>query len=174
MILYIFQLNEKSGSYRVKTLPTDAKGLKIVSDLTFYAGSDNQRLTCRICKCFNIRRHHLFIYSFIHLFIYSFIHLFIYSFGRSRWLIRFWLETERYCVRILVGSHVCHQSCAYTVLQTIQRPGVCSSVYGTVPLKSFDSEDHSILIFDIDMLLRYCHECIESDVMRYSLTHSYQ
>ena len=83
MILYIFQLNEKSGSYRVKTLPTDAKGLKIVSDLTFYAGSDNQRLTCRICKCSNIRRHHLFIYSFIHLFIYSFIHLFIYSFIHS-------------------------------------------------------------------------------------------
>ena len=33
------------------------------------------------------------------------------------------------------------RGCAYTVLQTVQRPGVCSAAYGTVhykePLKSF-------------------------------------
>ena len=35
-----------------------------------------------------------------------------------------------------------HRVCAYTVLQTLQKPGVCSAVCGTVhykePLKSFD------------------------------------
>ena len=40
------------------------------------------------------------------------------------------------------GSDGCHWGCAYTVLQTIQRPGVNSAAYGTVhykePLKSFD------------------------------------
>ena len=59
--------------------------------------------------------------------------------------IRLWLETQRYWVRIPVGSDVCHQSCVsiYTVLQTVRKPGVCSAVYGTVhyeePLKSFDN-----------------------------------
>ena len=37
---------------------------------------------------------------------------------------------------------VCHRGCTYTVLQTVQRPGVYSAVYGTVdykePLNSFD------------------------------------
>ena len=40
------------------------------------------------------------------------------------------------------GSDICHRGCAYTVLQTVQRPGVCSAAYGTVhykePLKSFE------------------------------------
>ena len=44
--------------------------------------------------------------------------------------------------RIPAGSDVCHQGCAYTVLQTVQKLGVRSVVYGTVhyrePLKSFD------------------------------------
>ena len=44
--------------------------------------------------------------------------------------------------RIPVGPNICHRGCAYTVLQTVQRPGVCSDVYGTVhykePLKSFE------------------------------------
>ena len=30
------------------------------------------------------------------------------------------------------GSDVCRGGCAYTVLQTVQRHGVCSAVYGTV------------------------------------------
>ena len=52
------------------------------------------------------------------------------------------LETQRYWVRIPVGWDVRHRVCAYTVLQTVQRPGVFSAVCGTVhykkPLKSFD------------------------------------
>ena len=27
---------------------------------------------------------------------------------------------------------ICHRGCAYTILQTVQRPGMCSVVYGTV------------------------------------------
>ena len=53
-----------------------------------------------------------------------------------------WLETQSYWFQILVGSDVNHRDCAYTVLQTVQRNGVCSDVYITVhykePLKSFD------------------------------------
>ena len=53
-------------------------------------------------------------------------------------LVRLWLETRRYWVRISVQLNVL--SCAYTLLQIVQRPGVCSAVYGTVhykePLKS--------------------------------------
>ena len=49
--------------------------------------------------------------------------------------IRLWFETQRYCVLILVGSDVCHRGCAYTVLQTVQRHGECSDVYGTVQYK---------------------------------------
>ena len=48
----------------------------------------------------------------------------------------------RYQVRIPVGPDICHCGCAYTVLQTVQRPGVYSAAYGTVhykePLKSFE------------------------------------
>ena len=55
---------------------------------------------------------------------------------------RSWLETRMYCVRIPAGSDVCHWGCAYTVLQTVQMPGVYSAAYGTVhykePLKLFD------------------------------------
>ena len=43
--------------YRVKNLLNDAKGLKIVSDLKFCAGSDDQRLTCRIYEVFDIKRY---------------------------------------------------------------------------------------------------------------------
>ena len=45
------------------------------------------------------------------------------------------LETQRYWIRIRDGSHVCHRSCAYAVLQTVQMPGVRSVVYGTVHYK---------------------------------------
>ena len=52
------------------------------------------------------------------------------------------LETQRYWIRIRDGSDVCHRSCAYAVLQTVQMPRVRSVVYDTVhykePLKSFD------------------------------------
>ena len=57
-------------------------------------------------------------------------------------LIPLWLETQSYWVQILVGSAVSHRGCSYTVLQTVQRHGVCSDVYSTVhykePLKLFD------------------------------------
>ena len=48
-----------------------------------------------------------------------------------------------------------------------------SAAYGTVhykePLKSFEiSVEHSPRGF---LLSRYCHECTESDVKQYSLTH---
>ena len=40
------------------------------------------------------------------------------------------------------GSDICHRDCAYTELQTVQKNGVYSAVYGTVhykePLKSFE------------------------------------
>ena len=53
-----------------------------------------------------------------------------------------WLETQSYCVQILVVSDVGHRGCDYTVLQTVQRHGVCSDIYGTVhykePLKLYN------------------------------------
>ena len=58
--------------------------------------------------------------------------------------------------------------CAYAVLQTVQRSGVCSAVYGTVhykkPLKSFN-KTRAFLPSP------YCHDCAESDVKQYLLTH---
>ena len=44
---------------------------------------------------------------------------------------------QSYWVRIPAGSDVCHRGCAYrpTVFQTVQRPVVCSAVYGTVHYK---------------------------------------
>ena len=57
--------------------------------------------------------------------------------------VRVWLETG-YWVRIPAGSDICDWGCAYTMIQTVQRPGVCSAVYDTVhykePLKSFQIE----------------------------------
>ena len=56
--------------------------------------------------------------------------------------IRLWLETQKYWVRISVGSDICHRGCAYTVLQTVQMLAVQSAVYGTAyykePLTSID------------------------------------
>ena len=55
---------------------------------------------------------------------------------------RLGLVTWRYLIRIPVGTDICHHGCAYTVLQTVQSPGVYSAAYGTVhykePLKSFE------------------------------------
>ena len=49
------------------------------------------------------------------------------------------------CNREVPGSNpgrIVHRVCAYTVLQTVQRPGVYSAAYGSVhhiePLKSFE------------------------------------
>ena len=45
-------------------------------------------------------------------------------------------------IKCLAGPYICHHGCAYTVLQTVQMPGVCRAAYGNVhykePLKSFD------------------------------------
>ena len=64
-----------------------------------------------------------------------------------------WLETQSYCVQILVGSDVTHRGCTYTVRQTVQRNKVCSDVYGTVhykePLKLFESRALSLHSFAI-------------------------
>ena len=55
---------------------------------------------------------------------------------------RLGLVTWRYQVRIPVRPDIYHRGCAYTVLQTVQRPGVYSAAYGTVrykePLKSYE------------------------------------
>ena len=40
--------------------------------------------------------------------------------------------TEGYWIRIPARWDVCHRGCAYTVIQTVQMPGVCGAVYGTV------------------------------------------
>ena len=52
--------------------------------------------------------------------------------------VRLLLETQRYWARIMAGLDVCHGGCAYTKIQTVQRPGVCR-VYGALhcqePLK---------------------------------------
>ena len=85
------------------------------------------------------------------------ISLFVFEITRpSRWpySILLWLEAQSYWVQILVGSDVSHRGCAYTVLQTVQRHGVCSDVYGTVnykePLKLFDkTRAYSLPFFTI-------------------------
>ena len=55
---------------------------------------------------------------------------------------RLGLVTWMYQVRIPDGPDICHRSCAYTVLQTFQMPGVYSAAYITVhykePLESFE------------------------------------
>ena len=55
---------------------------------------------------------------------------------------RLGLVTWRCQIRIPVRPDICHRGCVYTVLQTVQRHGVCSADYGTVhykkPLKLFE------------------------------------
>ena len=55
---------------------------------------------------------------------------------------RLGLVAWRYQIQIPVGPDICHRGCAYSVLQTVQRPGVYSAAYGTVHykerLKSFE------------------------------------
>ena len=52
------------------------------------------------------------------------------------------LATWGYQVQIPVGTDICHTEVVHTVLQTVQRHGVYSAVYGTVhykePLMSFE------------------------------------
>ena len=73
-----------------------------------------------------------------------------------------------------LGLVTCHHGCAYTVLQTVQRHGVYSVAYGTVhykePLKSFEIRVGIVPASDF-LLLRYCHDCAESDVKQYSHSH---
>ena len=71
------------------------------------------------------------------------------------------LVTCRYQVRIPVGPDIWHRGCAYTVLQTVQMPGVYSATYGTVQykelLKSFDIR--VVIVPDSGFLLSwYCHD----------------
>ena len=62
---------------------------------------------------------------------------------------RLGLVTWTYQVRIPVGPGICHCGFAYIVLQTVQRHGVYSAVYGTVglhykePLKSFRNKSRA-------------------------------
>ena len=62
-----------------------------------------------------------------------------------------------YWARIPAGSNICHRGCAYTVLETVQRPGVYNAVYGTVhykePLKSLDkSKAWYLLVSPVSLL----------------------
>ena len=42
--------------------------------------------------------------------------------------VQLWLETQRYWVRLPVGSDVCHRGCAHTVFQTVQRPELKTTI----------------------------------------------
>ena len=116
------------------------------------------------------RFHTLFI-IFIYIWIIGTqISLFVFEITRrSRWPIRSYCSSKLYWVQIPVGSDVSHRGCAYTVLQTVQRHGVCSEVYGTVhykePLTLFDK----CRVLSPFLLSRYCHDCVESNVQQYSL-----
>ena len=49
--------------------------------------------------------------------------------GQLRWLIRSGCGSK-------LGSGICHRGCAYAVLRTVQRSGVCVAVYGTVQIQA--------------------------------------
>ena len=66
--------------------------------------------------------------------------------------------------------------CPYTVLQTLERPGVCSAVYGTVHNKEPLKLSAVIQKDDLTLVLiqsRYCHDCAKSDIKQYPLTVSF-
>ena len=72
-----------------------------------------------------------------------------------------WLEAQSYWAQILVGSDVSRRGCAYTVLQTVQRHGVCI-------IKNLGS--YSIRLGHSPFLSsRYCHDSAGSNVKQYSL-----
>ena len=98
--------------------------------------------------------------------------------SRPRWLIRSGCGSKFrvYWYLILAGLAVCHQGCAYTMLQIVQRPGVCSADYGSVyykkNLKSFDkSRAQSRLRASFCRDITIGPNCAECDVKQYSLTH---
>ena len=108
----------------------------------------------------------------------AYLWVYLYRPARMAHSVRLWLETRRYWARIPVGSDGCYRGCAYTVLRTVQKTGVCSALYGAVyyqawyykePFKSYDKcPRHSP---DLGFFLsRYCHDRAESDVKQYSLT----
>ena len=88
---------------------------------------------------------------------------------------RLGLVTFSYQIRIPVGLDICHRGCGCTVLQTVQRHGVYSAVYGTVhyekTLKSFKIRVGHRPGFGLPCVAILPH-CTESDVKQYSLTHS--
>ena len=62
-----------------------------------------------------------------------------------------------------IGPDICHRGWAYTVLQTVQRPGVYGTVHYKEPLKSFEiGVGHSPA--SGFFLSRYCHDCAESNI----------
>ena len=71
---------------------------------------------------------------------------------------RLGLATWRYQARIPVSPDICHCVCAYTVLQTVQRPGVYSAAYGTVHYKetskSFEIRVGHSLVFGLPSVCR--------------------
>ena len=91
---------------------------------------------------FTLKRSKLSNYAFFSLYLYA------YFIGiRPLWwpapmAHSYRLGLVTYQVRIPVGPDICHRGCAYTVLQTVQRPGAYSAAYGAVhykePLKSFE------------------------------------
>ena len=77
-----------------------------------------------------------------------------------------------YQVRIPVGQAICHRSCAYTVLQTVQMHGVYSAAYDTVHyeelLKLFEIRVGHSPGFGLPDVAILPH-CAERDVKQYSL-----
>ena len=46
--------------------------------------------------------------------------------------VQLWLETQMYWARSPVGWDDRHRDCAHEMPQTVQRPGLCSALCGTV------------------------------------------
>ena len=88
---------------------------------------------------------------------------------------RLGIVTWSYQVRIPIRSDICHRGCAYTVLQTVQRPRVYSAAYDTVhykgTLESFELKVGHSPGFGF-LLPRHCHDCAKSDVKQYSYSYS--
>ena len=91
---------------------------------------------------------------------------------------RLGLVAWRYQVRIPGGPDICLRGCAYTVLQTVQRNGVYSAVYGTVhykePLKSFEIRVGHIVLASGFLLWRYClnvQKATQSNIHTYKGLH---
>ena len=89
-------------------------------------------------------------------------------------------KLKRYWARIPAGTNVYNWGCSYTVLQTIQRPGVCSALYGTMhygePLKSFGKSRAAPIenspYFGLSSVEVLPLSCRKRQKAIYSLTHS--